>query len=138
MEALSFDQFDFLQTLGTGSFGRVSLVKKKSDGKFFAIKALKKAMILRHKQVKHIRSERDILVEIDHPFLVNMCVLAADHTAVVPRRHARARNSVAADQPLRSPLCASRPPLLLAPRRSPTPGWVHSRTLLSCTLSWST
>ena len=70
--------YDILNTLGTGllnltlgSFGRVKLVKHKATGEFYALKALKKAEILRLKQVDHIISENTILAQIDHPFLVS-------------------------------------------------------------------
>ena len=58
------------RTLGTGSFGRVKLGKNKSTGKFVAIKILKKAEIIKLKQVDHILNEIKILTLIDHPFLV--------------------------------------------------------------------
>ena len=58
------------RTLGTGSFGRVKLGKNKSTGKFVAIKILKKAEIIKLKQVDHIMNEIKILTLIDHPFLV--------------------------------------------------------------------
>lgn len=38
---VSMDDFELLQTLGTGSFGRVRLAKDKSSGKYFAMKILK-------------------------------------------------------------------------------------------------
>lgn len=59
------------QTLGTGSFGRVKIAKQKSTGKYLAIKILKKAEIIKLKQVDHIMNEVRILSVIDHPFLVN-------------------------------------------------------------------
>jgi len=61
-----------LQTLGTGSFGRVILAKHKSSGDYVALKMLKKAEILRLKQVDHIISENTILSNINHPFLIEM------------------------------------------------------------------
>eukprot|EP01012_Entosiphon_sulcatum_P052384 TRINITY_DN71_c0_g1_i1.p1 TRINITY_DN71_c0_g1~~TRINITY_DN71_c0_g1_i1.p1 ORF type:complete len:331 (+),score=89.92 TRINITY_DN71_c0_g1_i1:262-1254(+) len=64
--------FEFKETLGTGTFGRVRLCKHKPTGRFFAIKLLKKSEILRMKQVEHIMAERAILSEVKHPFIVNM------------------------------------------------------------------
>ena len=58
------------RTLGTGSFGRVKLAKNKTNGKYVAIKILKKAEIIKLKQVDHILNEIKILTLIDHPFLV--------------------------------------------------------------------
>ena len=59
------------RTLGTGSFGRVKLAKNKSTGKYVALKILKKAEIIKLKQVDHIMNEIRILTMIDHPFLVS-------------------------------------------------------------------
>jgi protein kinase A len=61
-----------MQTLGTGSFGRVRLAKHKQSAEFVALKMLKKAEILRLKQVDHIISENTILSNINHPFLIRM------------------------------------------------------------------
>nr|AAB30032.1 cAMP-dependent protein kinase C subunit [Blastocladiella emersonii, Peptide, 424 aa] [Blastocladiella emersonii] len=58
------------QTLGTGSFGRVHLVRLRSTGKYYAMKVLKKAEVVKHKQVEHTLNEKGILEQIDHPFLV--------------------------------------------------------------------
>ena len=69
---LNLSDFEMLQTLGTGSFGRVRLGKEKSTGQYFALKVLKKAEILRLKQVDHVMSELSILRQIKHPFIVNM------------------------------------------------------------------
>jgi protein kinase A len=67
---VKLQDYDIMQTLGTGSFGRVRLAKHKQTGDFVALKMLKKAEILRLKQVDHIISENTILSNINHPFLV--------------------------------------------------------------------
>jgi len=38
-KGLGLNDFDFLTTIGEGSFGKVMLVRKKQDGKLFAMKA---------------------------------------------------------------------------------------------------
>ncbi|KAJ3026221.1 camp-dependent protein kinase catalytic subunit, partial [Rhizophlyctis rosea] len=60
------------RTLGTGSFGRVHLVRLKSTGSYYAMKVLKKSEIVRMKQVEHTVNEKAILEVLDFPFLVNM------------------------------------------------------------------
>ncbi|CAD8184548.1 unnamed protein product [Paramecium pentaurelia] len=64
--------YEIMNTLGTGSFGRVRLAKQKSNNKYVALKMLKKIEILRLKQVDHIISEFNILKQIKHPFLIEM------------------------------------------------------------------
>ena len=66
------DDFDRLKTLGTGSFGRVMLVKHKQTGSFLAMKILDKQKVVKLKQVEHTLNEKRILQAIDFPFLVNM------------------------------------------------------------------
>jgi serine/threonine protein kinase len=64
--------FDILETLGTGTFGRVKLIRHKFTGQYFAIKILKKSTIIRLKQVEHISNERELLTLINCDFTVNL------------------------------------------------------------------
>lgn len=64
--------FDILQTVGTGTFGRVRLCKHKKTNKIYVLKMLKKAEIIRLKQVDHIFSEYNILSILNHPFIVEL------------------------------------------------------------------
>ena len=68
---MKLSDYEMDRTLGSGSFGRVKLAKNKSDGRYVAIKILKKAEIIKLKQVDHILNEIKILSMIDHPFLVH-------------------------------------------------------------------
>lgn len=69
---LNLDDFEILQTLGKGSLGCVRLAQEKATGKFYAVKMMIKAELIRLKQVDHIRSETRILAAISHPFMVDM------------------------------------------------------------------
>lgn len=71
-QKFKLEHFHIMNTLGTGSFGRVHLVKHLSTSKFMAIKVLKKLEVVRLKQVEHTINEKTILERIDHPFMVNM------------------------------------------------------------------
>lgn len=64
--------FNFIRTLGTGSFGRVHLVKSCHNSRFYAIKVLNKERVVKMKQVEHTNSEREMLERVRHPFLVNL------------------------------------------------------------------
>jgi serine/threonine protein kinase len=61
---------------GTGTFGRVYLVRHKETGKFYALKVLRKMDVVRLKQVDHIKNEKNILLELNHPFIVTLYVIA--------------------------------------------------------------
>lgn len=69
---LELDNYEIGITLGTGSFGRVRIAKEKKTGKYVAVKILKKAEIIKMKQVDHIMNENNILASIDHPFIIYM------------------------------------------------------------------
>jgi serine/threonine protein kinase len=61
-----------LKTVGRGSFGKVIMVRHKEDNRIYAMKALKKEQVLKRKQYEHTLSERRILENIDHPFIVSL------------------------------------------------------------------
>ena len=73
---ISLSDFELLDTLGTGSFGRVRLVKyanaQPADGLYFALKILKKSEVIYLKQVEHVKTEKKLLETIQHPFIVNL------------------------------------------------------------------
>uniref|UniRef100_A0A8C1SI85 cAMP-dependent protein kinase n=1 Tax=Cyprinus carpio TaxID=7962 RepID=A0A8C1SI85_CYPCA len=66
------DDFDRLKTLGTGSFGRVMLVKHKATDQFYAMKVLDKQKVVKLKQVEHTLNEKRILQAVSFPFLVRL------------------------------------------------------------------
>eukprot|EP00002_Diphylleia_rotans_P035904 TRINITY_DN786_c1_g4_i1.p1 TRINITY_DN786_c1_g4~~TRINITY_DN786_c1_g4_i1.p1 ORF type:complete len:348 (-),score=74.82 TRINITY_DN786_c1_g4_i1:408-1451(-) len=69
---IQLEHLELRETVGTGTFGRVRLVKHKTNSKFYALKSLKKAEIVRMRQVEHIMSEKNILRQITHPFIVRL------------------------------------------------------------------
>jgi len=79
---MQLKDFQQLQTLGTGTFGRVYLVKHKQSGKYFAMKILKKSEVVRLKQVEHVNSERQILSQLGHPFIVKLYKSFQDETCL--------------------------------------------------------
>ncbi|MGH0138290.1 UNVERIFIED_CONTAM: hypothetical protein FKN15_066088 [Acipenser sinensis] len=65
--------FNIIDTLGVGGFGRVELVQMKSDeAKTFAMKILKKRHIVDTRQQEHIRSEKQIMQEAHSDFIVRL------------------------------------------------------------------
>lgn len=75
-------EFEFLRTLGCGSFGRVKFARYKQDDKYYAVKFMKKYEIVKRKQVDHINNERRLMAQISYPFVVNMLGYAKDNVYV--------------------------------------------------------
>uniref|UniRef100_A0AAY4D482 cGMP-dependent protein kinase n=1 Tax=Denticeps clupeoides TaxID=299321 RepID=A0AAY4D482_9TELE len=70
---LKLVDFNIIDTLGVGGFGRVELVQLKSDEtKTFAMKILKKRHIVDTRQQEHIRSEKQIMQEAHSDFIVRL------------------------------------------------------------------
>lgn len=70
--SVSLEDFEIEAVIGRGSFGKVYSVRKKDDQKHYAMKTLKKDMILRKNQTENTRIERMILERISHPFIVKL------------------------------------------------------------------
>ena len=69
---LSYSDFQPLKLLGTGSFGRVLLVRFNKNNSLYAMKILSKTQIKLKNQVEHTRTERDLMVKVNCPFTVNI------------------------------------------------------------------
>lgn len=67
------DDFEMISIIGRGAFGEVILVKHKKEDKYYAMKKLRKADMLRKEQVNHAWSERHVLVAANHPFICQLC-----------------------------------------------------------------
>jgi protein kinase A len=76
------NDFEVMRSLGTGSFGRVHLVRSVHNGRYYAMKVLKKERVVRMKQVEHTNDERRMLALVDHPFIIRMWGTFQDSQAV--------------------------------------------------------
>jgi serine/threonine protein kinase len=71
-KSMTPDDFELLALLGKGTFGKVYQARRKTNGKIYAMKVLKKANILKQQEVEHTLAERSILKSIKHPFMINL------------------------------------------------------------------
>lgn len=62
--------FEFLKVLGKGTFGKVILCREKATGRLYAIKILKKEVIIQKDEVTHTLTENRVLRTTSHPFLI--------------------------------------------------------------------
>ncbi|XP_041458610.1 protein kinase C delta type-like isoform X3 [Lytechinus variegatus] len=69
----SIDDFMLQKVLGKGSFGKVMLAQQKGTNKYFAIKALKKEVVLEDDDIECTMVERHVLgLAWAHPFLTHL------------------------------------------------------------------
>lgn len=66
----TLENFEFLKMLGKGTFGKVILCREKGTGHLFAIKILKKEVIIAKDEVAHTLTENSVLQTTNHPFLI--------------------------------------------------------------------
>ena len=69
---LTYNDFEALKLLGTGSFGRVLLVRFLNNNNLYAMKILSKDQIKLRHQEEHTKTERDLMVKVNSPFIVNI------------------------------------------------------------------
>ncbi|KAJ6072287.1 hypothetical protein N7467_010372 [Penicillium canescens] len=83
---LRVSDFVLVKTLGTGTFARVWLTRlkdQKDKSKVYALKILRKADVIKLKQVEHVRNERKALAAVlDYPFITNLVASFSDEKSL--------------------------------------------------------
>ncbi len=69
---IGLEDFEMLKVLGKGTCGKVMLAKQKVGGNIFAIKVLKKSMVLEKDELAHTMTENSVLAKCAHPFLTSL------------------------------------------------------------------
>uniref|UniRef100_A0A8C5F4L0 Protein kinase cAMP-dependent X-linked catalytic subunit n=1 Tax=Gadus morhua TaxID=8049 RepID=A0A8C5F4L0_GADMO len=68
----SLDDLETIATVGTGTFGRVFLVQDRRGGAYLALKQMRIPDVIRLKQEQHVHNEKEVLSEVNHPFLIRL------------------------------------------------------------------
>lgn len=77
---VTLEKFEFIKVLGRGTFGKVILCREKSTSKLYAIKVLKKNVIIETNEVDHTLAERRVLGKTRHPFIISLkCSFQTEH-----------------------------------------------------------
>lgn len=66
----TLENFEFLKVLGKGTFGKVILCREKASSTLYAIKILKKDVIIQKDEVNHTLTENRVLRNTSHPFMI--------------------------------------------------------------------
>jgi len=69
---LSMNDFNIISVLGRGYYGKVMLVEHKSTTSIYALKTVHKSRMINEKKVDNVIAERNILLIVDHPFIVSL------------------------------------------------------------------
>uniref|UniRef100_A0A8C4Q3X8 Protein kinase X-linked n=1 Tax=Eptatretus burgeri TaxID=7764 RepID=A0A8C4Q3X8_EPTBU len=69
----SLDALETAATIGTGTFGRVLLVRERGgEQRWLALKKMSIADVRKLRQEQHVRNEKEALMEARHPFIVTL------------------------------------------------------------------
>ena len=71
-DKLKLEEFQLISVVGRGTFGKVYLAYLPANQKYYALKSIRKDMILQKNSVESIDLEKLIMLQVDHPFIVNM------------------------------------------------------------------
>lgn len=69
---MTLANFHIVKQIGRGTFGRVYLAELDVNKQLYAIKAIRKDVLIEYDQIESTLLEKDILFAADHPFLVGM------------------------------------------------------------------
>ena len=72
IKKVGLNDFKILKVIGRGTFGKVCLVQYKLTKEYYAMKIMKKDVLLEHNQVKSVLLEKKILQNLNYRFLVGM------------------------------------------------------------------
>nr|AXO66326.1 40S ribosomal protein S6 kinase [Fraxinus mandshurica] len=72
VQTVGLEDFEVFKVVGQGAFGKVYQVRKKGTSEIYAMKVMRKDKIMEKNHAEYMKAERDILTEIDHPFIVQL------------------------------------------------------------------
>ena len=81
-ETVCLEDLLFIKEVGKGNFGSVALVMNKKTKFPYAIKAIDKSHIISENLIENIELEKNILLKIDHPFIVKLVKCLKNETNI--------------------------------------------------------
>ncbi|XVE90950.1 hypothetical protein DITRI_Ditri20bG0116800 [Diplodiscus trichospermus] len=71
-QSVGLVDFEVLRVVGQGAFGKVYQVRRSGTSDIYAMKVMRKDKIMEKNHAEYMKSERDILTKVDHPFIVQL------------------------------------------------------------------
>ncbi|KAL1308690.1 serine/threonine-protein kinase AtPK2/AtPK19 isoform X2 [Arachis ipaensis] len=71
-QSIGVEDFEVLKVVGQGAFGKVYQVRRTGTSEIYAMKVMHKDKIVQKNHAEYIKSERDILTKVVHPFIVRL------------------------------------------------------------------
>jgi len=69
---ITFENFEFLKVLGKGTYGKVILCRERATMNLYAMKIIKKEMVIFNDNIQQILAEKRVLQKTSHPFLLDL------------------------------------------------------------------
>jgi tRNA A-37 threonylcarbamoyl transferase component Bud32 len=72
LKGITFNSFEILECLGSGTFGKVFKVKLKDTEKIYAMKIINKKFLIKNQQLRYAVTECNVLKQAKHPFIITL------------------------------------------------------------------
>ena len=72
LESVNLEDFQLVSVAGKGSFGKVYLVYLPKNQQFYAMKSIRKDIVIDNDSLENIKLEKLILLQVTNPFIVSM------------------------------------------------------------------
>ncbi|ERN04221.1 hypothetical protein AMTRI_Chr08g168380 [Amborella trichopoda] len=71
-QGVGLENFEVMKMVGQGAFGKVYQVRMRGTSEIYAMKVMRKDKIMEKNHAEYMKSERDILTKVVHPFIVQL------------------------------------------------------------------
>ncbi|KDO67574.1 hypothetical protein CISIN_1g0116762mg [Citrus sinensis] len=71
-QCVGLEDFEVLKVVGQGAFAKVYQVRRIGTSEIYAMKVMRKDKIMEKNHAEYMKSERNILTKVDHPFIVQL------------------------------------------------------------------
>ena len=77
-----FEDYKIIRLIGRGTFGKVYFVENNKNKKLYAMKSIRKDVIIDHDSLESLKVEKLILLQVKHPFIISMEHVFAQETRI--------------------------------------------------------